>query len=180
MDTNKKSRAELKKFFVKNAVPTEGNFADLIDAAQTHARALLPNVTSTAEVEERGRWVVLELVNMVTERSGLVDEAARIITRDEVLALLATPQDHVPSRQWDAALKSNFCASVLACPDVSPVELACRPDVAIGAGSAAESQPLEKWAAKNAVRLLAGASGSGKSTVVLDMQRRAAERQASR
>lgn len=32
MDINKKSRADLKKFFVKNAVPTEGNFADLIDA----------------------------------------------------------------------------------------------------------------------------------------------------
>lgn len=151
-------------------------YADLIDAAQTRARALLPNVTSTAEVEERGRWVVLELVNMVTERSGLADDAARIITRDEVLALLATPQDHIPSTQWGAALKSKFCASVLARPDFSPVELACRPDVAIGVGSAAESQPLENWAQKKSVRLLAGASGSGKSTVVLDMQRRAAER----
>jgi energy-coupling factor transporter ATP-binding protein EcfA2 len=151
-------------------------YADLIHAAQKRARALLPNVTSKAEVEERGRWVVLELVNMVTERSGLADEAARIITRDEVLELLATPQDHIPSTQWGALLKSRFCASVLARPNVSPVELACRPDVAIGAGSAAESQPLEAWAQEKAVRLLAGASGSGKSTVVLDMQRRAAER----
>lgn len=150
-------------------------YADLIDAAQTRARALLPNVTSTAEAEERGRWVVLELVNMVTERSGLPDETARIITRDEVLALLATPQDHIPSTQWDTALKSKFCASVLAHADVSPVELACRPDVAIGAGSAAEAQLLENWAQPGAARLLAGASGSGKSTVVLDMQRRAAE-----
>lgn len=33
MDVNKKSRAELKRFFVKNALPTESNFADLIDAA---------------------------------------------------------------------------------------------------------------------------------------------------
>lgn len=33
MDINKKSRAELKGYFVKNAIPTEGNFADLIDAA---------------------------------------------------------------------------------------------------------------------------------------------------
>ncbi|MFF7945029.1 hypothetical protein ACFZC5_35590 [Nocardia gamkensis] len=151
-------------------------YADLIDAAQTRARALLPNVTSTAEAEERGRWVVLELVNTVTERSGLADDAARIITRDEVLALLATPQDHIPSTQWDASLKSKFCASILARPDVSPVELACRPDVAIGIGSAAEPQPLENWAQKDAVRLLAGASGSGKTTVVLNMQRRAAER----
>jgi hypothetical protein len=151
-------------------------YADLIDVAQTRARALLLNVTSTAEAEERGRWVVLELVNMVTERSGLADDAARIITRDEVLALLATPQDHIPSTHWDAALKSKFCASVLARPDASQVELLCRPDVAIGVGSVAEPQPLENWARKNAVRLLAGASGSGKSTVVLDMQRRAAER----
>lgn len=151
-------------------------YADLIDAAQTRARALLPNVTSAAEAEERGRWVVLELINMVTERSGLADDAARVISRDEVLGMLATPQDHIPSTQWDAALKSKFCASVLARPGVSPVELACQPDVAIGVGSSAEPQLLENWAEPGAVRLLAGASGSGKSTVVLDMQRRAAER----
>lgn len=33
MEVNKKNRAELKRFFVKNALPTESNFADLIDAA---------------------------------------------------------------------------------------------------------------------------------------------------
>ncbi|WP_437787384.1 tail fiber domain-containing protein [Sorangium sp. So ce1097] len=32
MEINKKSRAELKAYFVKNALPTEGNFRDLIDA----------------------------------------------------------------------------------------------------------------------------------------------------
>ncbi|WP_437604664.1 tail fiber domain-containing protein [Sorangium sp. So ce834] len=31
MEINKKSRAELKAYFVKNALPTEGNFRDLID-----------------------------------------------------------------------------------------------------------------------------------------------------
>ncbi|MGK3963620.1 hypothetical protein WMF38_05525 [Sorangium sp. So ce118] len=33
MEINKKSRTELKAYFVKNALPTEGNFSDLIDAA---------------------------------------------------------------------------------------------------------------------------------------------------
>ncbi|WP_437901466.1 hypothetical protein [Sorangium sp. So ce124] len=32
MEINKKSRTELKAYFVKNALPTEGNFKDLIDA----------------------------------------------------------------------------------------------------------------------------------------------------
>ena len=31
MDINKRSRTELKSYFVKNSIPTEGNFADLID-----------------------------------------------------------------------------------------------------------------------------------------------------
>ena len=31
MATNTKTRTELKQFFVKNAIPTQGNFADLID-----------------------------------------------------------------------------------------------------------------------------------------------------
>ncbi|SUE94988.1 dsDNA nuclease domain-containing protein [Mycolicibacterium tokaiense] len=150
-------------------------YADLIDVAQARAKALLPNVTSTAEAEERGRWVVLELLNMITERSGLTNAATRVITRDEVLVLLSTPRDHIPSTQWDAELKSKFCASVRARPVASPVELKCRPEVAIGPRSTAGPQLLENWAEKGAVRLLAGASGSGKSTVVLDMQRRAAE-----
>jgi hypothetical protein len=33
MEINKKSRTELKAFFVKNALPTTGNYGDLIDAA---------------------------------------------------------------------------------------------------------------------------------------------------
>lgn len=32
MDIKKRTRAELKSYFVKNAIPTEGNFADLMDA----------------------------------------------------------------------------------------------------------------------------------------------------
>ena len=32
MDIAKKSRTDLKAYFVKNAIPTESNFADLIDA----------------------------------------------------------------------------------------------------------------------------------------------------
>src|SRR5262245_38386153 len=33
MEINKKSRTELKAYFVKNALPTASNFSDLIDAA---------------------------------------------------------------------------------------------------------------------------------------------------
>ena len=32
LTTDKKNRSELKTFFKTNAIPTEGNFADLIDA----------------------------------------------------------------------------------------------------------------------------------------------------
>ncbi|NDJ90741.1 ATP-binding protein [Mycolicibacter kumamotonensis] len=151
-------------------------YADLIGDAQSRAKALLLNVISEAEADERGRWVVLELVNMITERSGLPDKNARIITRDEVLQLLATPQDRIPTKQWGDELKKEFCASVPTCADEASVELACRPDAATGTGSATTPQLLEQWAAPRVVRLLTGVSGSGKSTVVLDMQRRAAER----
>jgi hypothetical protein len=37
MATNTKNRTELKQFFVKNAIPTQGNFADLIDAQLNQA-----------------------------------------------------------------------------------------------------------------------------------------------
>ena len=32
MDVNTRNRAQLKSYFVKNSIPTESNFADLIDA----------------------------------------------------------------------------------------------------------------------------------------------------
>ncbi len=37
MEIKKRNRAELKSYFVKNAIPTENNFADLIDAALIQA-----------------------------------------------------------------------------------------------------------------------------------------------
>jgi hypothetical protein len=59
--------------------------------------------------------------------------------------------------------------------EAQPVELACRPETVV-AGPKAAPKLLEDWGEQDAVRLLAGRSGSGKSTAVLDMQRRAAER----
>ena len=80
----------------------------LIGRAERLAKALLPNVTSEIEADERSRWVVLELLNDVTERSGRADANERVITRDEVLRLLSTPQDRIPTKAWDDELEGDL------------------------------------------------------------------------
>ena len=85
----------------------------LFKRAQAKARPLIPNVSGPAEADERSRWVVLELLHMVTDRSGQPDASRRFITKAEVLALLSTPQDRIPTQSWSADLKKSFIASVL-------------------------------------------------------------------
>jgi len=57
MEINKRNRAELKSFFVKNAIPTEGEFADLIDGTlnqKDDGIAKLPGSPLTIEASGDG------------------------------------------------------------------------------------------------------------------------------
>lgn len=156
----------------------EATYPMLIGRAEQQAKSLLVNVTGASETDERSRWVVLELLNAVTERSGRSDPDKRVITRDEVLQLLSTPQEHIPSKAWDDDLKAAFHASVLAQIDDESVVLKCRIDP-LSASDASTRNPepklLEDWIDSRGVCLLGGASGSGKSTALLAAQHRAAQ-----
>lgn len=151
-------------------------YQSLIERAEVVAKGLLLNVTSEAEAKERGRWVVLELLNLVTERSGLHDPDDRFIYREEVIGLLATPQDRIPTTSWDADLRQLFHASVLSRVASDLLETSCEPDPIAASQSARsmESGLLEQWITPGATCLLGGPSGSGKSTMLHAMQRRAA------
>ncbi|BCZ24055.1 ATP-binding protein [Mycobacterium senriense] len=150
----------------------------LIARAEQQAKSLLTNVTGEAEAEERGRWVVLELLNAVTDRSGRGDPDERVIKREEVLQLLSTPQEHIPSKSWGDDLKAEFHASVLVQMAEQSVVLRCRIDPLSTGGAptqGADPKFLEDWIDSRGVCLLGGESGSGKSTVLLAAQRRAAQ-----
>jgi energy-coupling factor transporter ATP-binding protein EcfA2 len=156
----------------------DATYPMLIERAEQQAKALLTNVTGGAEAEERSRSVVLELLNAITERSGRGEPNERVITRDEVLQLLSTPQEHIPSKAWADDLKAAFHASVLAQIQDFPVPLKCRLDPLTASKAddpSADLNFLEYWIEPRSVCLLGGASGSGKSTVLLSMQRRAAQ-----
>lgn len=150
----------------------------LIARAEQQAKALLTNVAGEAEAEERSRWVVLELLNAVTDRSGRGDPDERVITREEVLQLLSTPQEHIPSKSWGDDLKAAFHASVLVQRRDQSVVLKCRIDPLSTRGATTQGADvpklLEDWTESRGVCLLGGESGSGKSTVLLAAQQRAA------
>jgi hypothetical protein len=158
----------------------EASYLSLIEDAEKAARSLLDNVSGEAEASERGRWVVLELLNLVTYRSGLGDPADRLITRDEVLALLATPRDRIPTAAWNDDMKGAFLGSILANSEEMPVQLNCKLDPAFittveSGDTSLDSRLLEDWIDNQSVCLLGGPSGAGKSTAIVAMQRRAAQ-----
>jgi hypothetical protein len=157
----------------------EASYLTLIETAENEARSLLPNVSGEAEAAERGRWVVLELLNAVTHRSGLADPAARVITRDEVLALLSTPRDRIPTLAWNDDMKEAFLHSILDNSEDMPVQLNCQLDPTftriVDGETGPGTRPLEHWIENPTVFLLGGPSGTGKSTAILAMQRRAAQ-----
>lgn len=144
----------------------------LIARAQERAKALLPNVSSPTEADERSRWVALELLHMVTDRSGLESSDDRFIARAEVLELLSTPQDSLPTTAWGTELKDAFLASVLSDTEVRAIDLPCIPDSAVAGGS---PRLLEDWTNAITVCLVGGGTGSGKSTALARMQYRMAE-----
>ena len=144
----------------------------LIARAQDRAKALLPNVSSPAEAEERSRWVALELLHIVTDRSGRASSDERFINRTEVLELLSTPQDSLPTTAWATELKEAFLASVLSDTEVTKVDLPCIPDGAVADGSA---RLLEDWTSAITVCVVGGGTGSGKSTALAGMQYRMAK-----
>ena len=144
----------------------------LIARAQERAKALLPNVSSPAEAEERSRWVALELLHIVTDRSGRASSDERFIARTEVLELLSTPQDSLPTTAWGTELKEAFLASVLSDTEVKKIDLQCIPD-----GVVADRSPrlLEDWTSAITVCVVGGGTGSGKSTALARMQYRMAK-----
>ncbi|KEP41941.1 hypothetical protein MKSMC1_29390 [Mycobacterium kansasii] len=150
------------------------DFASLTERAKQRARSLLTNVSSAAEADERSRAVVFELLHMVTERSGKPDDSERFIDADELVQLLARPQDHLPTARWGDAMKDAFLASVLASQDYHTLDLACVAD-AVTADDRQE-RLLEEWIAPSAVTIVSGGAGIGKSTALARMQHRLAQR----
>jgi hypothetical protein len=157
----------------------DASYLSLIEIAEKDARSLLDSVSGELEAVERGRWVVLELLNIVTHRSGLADPAERLISRDEVLTLLATPRDRIPTTAWDDDMRAAFLQSIMDNSADQPVQLSCKLDSAFtpsngDVNSLIGSRLLEDWTADQPICLLGGPSGTGKSTSIVAMQRRSA------
>lgn len=148
-------------------------FNGLFERGQHRAKALIPNVSNPAEADERGRWVALELLRMITERSGLASSAERYIIRAEVLELLSTPQDNLPTVTWGDELKAAFLASVQSVSEEKTIDLPCVLDGEV----VADRSPrlLEDWTGDSTVCLVGGGAGSGKSTALHRMQYRLAK-----
>ncbi|UNB50923.1 hypothetical protein [Mycolicibacterium sp. YH-1] len=176
----KKAKSKVDLDVVRRAeiVVDKASYSSLIGRAQATAKSLIPNVTGPAEAAERSRWVVLELLSMVTGRSGEPEAARRFIARDEVLELLATPQDRIPTTRWTTDFKSTFIATVLSASLERQVDLETVLD-SPGFGDAdqtpMEERLLEDWLGIRHVCVLGGGSGTGKSTALMRMQRRRAE-----
>jgi hypothetical protein len=162
-------------------------YTALIERAEKRATTLIPNVSGISEAEERARWVVLELLNIVTKRSGDGDPSNRIITKQEVWDYLCTPRDRIKTLNWDNAMKDAFLSSVVSNLPSRLMDLKCIPndrdstDEQSGSGEeggrprkSAEGKYPEDLVSADSICILGGGTGSGKSTCLRMMQSRLA------
>lgn len=162
-------------------------YTAIIARSEKRAIALIPNVSGAAEAEERGRGVVLELLNSVTERSGDANPDNRIITKEEVWAYLCTPLDRIKTLSWGKSLKNTFLSSIISNEPSRLLELSCLPIKRDSAGMQTslengisksrkdmEARRLEDFVSSQTICVLGGGTGSGKSSTFRMMQSRLA------
>lgn len=137
------------------------------------ARNLLPNVTSNDEAEARSAWVVLSLLREVVEKSGENDPHNRLITRAEVVAILADDRDFVAGADWSNRIKSDYIRSVLQ-TGTHYAELLCSYSSPYQESKSKIS--LGNLLSQETLVLLTGSTGSGKSTAIENLQKDAAAR----
>ncbi|WP_280255471.1 hypothetical protein [Nocardia wallacei] len=168
-----------------SAIVDGDTYSALITRAEKRAIALLPNVSGVGEAEERGRWVVLELLNMITSRSGESDPDDRLIAKQEIYDLICTPRERIKTLNWDEKLRSSFLGSVVSNRPTRVLELKCvsnerdsndrecKPEESIHRKKPDEKR-IEEFVSPEKVCVLGGGTGSGKSTSLRMMQARLA------
>jgi hypothetical protein len=151
--------------------------SSLLTAGTQQALAFLPDARTGADALDEADAILGRLYRLVMNRAGSRSADERIVTRTEVLDLFGLDQEYVLAR-WDQAAVANYLDEVLSRTTDPTVDVDLRRQqtpVERATGQSEEEIPeLSVLLELDAHALMAGQSGSGKSTAARTLREMAA------
>lgn len=135
--------------FVRDDVTAES----LVTSAAENVLHLLPQRGIATEMAAAARALTLEIHQLVSQRSALIDPDQRVISRTEVCQLLNINPD-IPTLTWSDALIGTYIERLGAAGDLLEISVN---------SESGSSVPLQQLLDDVSVRLIFGAAGSGKT-----------------
>lgn len=144
--------------------------------AERQVAAMLPQARTAADAHQQARHAVDRLLRLLLDRAADPDPEARIVTREEIAARLGVPGDQPASQRWPGAVRDRYlqAARDMALDAVvpqlvephEPARSTVRP---IGAPQKRERLECSALLSGEGPVILAGRTGSGKSTAVRNL-----------
>ena len=157
-----------------DATPAEG----LISAAIRQAMSLIQNPRTGKDAESEAKTIVHQLYQLAVSRASAPEEHLRVITRDEVSVLFGFEPDYFHGWTWGPQLRQRYVSAVLSMPHTRSAEeslVRLASPIQRSTGSAREEYiSLTDLLEDEHCILLAGQSGSGKSTAARTLRNVAA------
>ena len=151
-------------------VSEPGSVEALLLSAETEVRARLTIGSRHPDAEKEAVDRVNDLFRLVSTRSGLSDPNDRFISREEIVAVLGGAS-HLPAPdRWESALSGEYKAAAAALNVSDEVTPRLR------SGAQSEDLRIEDLDGTSTPLVLAGRTGSGKSTLSRLWRRNAAIR----
>lgn len=153
----------------------------LLLRAESQVAAMLPQARTTADAQERARSAVDALFRVLLDHAGRSDPDARIVTREEIAAVLGVSPDQTASQRWPGGVRDRYlqAARALSIDSVIPSLLEphgrARPEIHRIGASASEQLDCSDLLLGDGPVMLTGRTGTGKSTAADSLRHDAAE-----
>lgn len=153
----------------------------LLARAEGQVAARLPLARTQLDTQEQAARSVAALHRLLLDRASQPDPQARLVSREEVAACLGLPADQSESARWGDALKSRYLQAAEAAQPFRVVESLVGAGVEVQSSirrvgtTDLEAATAEDISAGGGPAIVAGRTGSGKSTAVVTMRRTEAE-----
>ncbi len=153
----------------------------LLLRAERQVAAMLPQPRTVADAQEQAARAVGRLFQLLFERGGDPDSEARVVTREQIATTLGVPADQPAADRWPGSLRDRYLAAACALrldavvPSVVEPEGQVRPVLRRFDGLE-NPEPLDASTVllSNGAAMLAGRTGTGKSTTARTLCRDAA------
>jgi hypothetical protein len=154
----------------------------LVLRAERQVAAMLPAARTAADAREQARSAVDALSRLLLERAGDPDPKVRVVTREQVAATVGIPANQSASHRWPGGVRDRYLRAARALaldtfvPPVIEPQGQVRPAVRrLDAGEAGRPLDCSALLTGGGPVILAGRTGTGKSTAGLILCRDAAE-----